>query len=203
MKVQIEEVKGYDCYTNFYGMDVTKDKLCTLLKKWHNVIESFVQTKTSDGYMLRIFAIGFTKRTGKQVKATCYAKSSQKKIIRKKMMEIMVNECQKSTLKDLTKKLYVLFTYVFQSISNTINKLYSNLLFSIQESIGKQITKECSKIFPIQNVLIKKVKLLKKPKFDLTKLMELYQERPEIERREKGEGKKEGEEPKNILAQKK
>lgn len=28
MKVQIEEVKGADCYTNFYGMDVTKDKLC-------------------------------------------------------------------------------------------------------------------------------------------------------------------------------
>jgi len=38
------------------------------------------------------------------VKATCYAKSSQKKLIRKKMMEIMVNECQKSTLKELTKK---------------------------------------------------------------------------------------------------
>jgi len=130
-------------------MDVTKDKLCQLVKKWHNVIESFVQTKTADGYMLRIFAIGFTKRTGKQVKATCYAKGSQKKIIRKKMMEIMMNECKKSTLKELTKKF-------------------------IQESIGKQIQKECSKIFPIQNVLIRKVKLLKKPKFDLTKLMELY-----------------------------
>jgi small subunit ribosomal protein S3Ae len=87
-------------------MDVTKDKLCQLVKKWHNVIEAFVQTKTSDGYMLRIFAIGFTKRTGKQVKATCYAKGSQKKIIRKKMMEIMMNEIKKSTLKELTKKLY-------------------------------------------------------------------------------------------------
>lgn len=92
MKVQIEEVKANDCYTNFYGMDVTKDKLCQLVKKWHNVIESFVQCKTADGYMLRIFAIGFTKRTGRQVKATCYAKGSQKKIIRKKMMEIMLNE---------------------------------------------------------------------------------------------------------------
>lgn len=105
MKVQIEEVKGADCYTNFYGMDVTKDKLCQLVKKWHNVIEAFVQTKTADGFMLRIFVIGFTKRTGKQVKATCYAKSSQKKLIRKKMMEIILNEAQKSTLKDLTKKL--------------------------------------------------------------------------------------------------
>lgn len=76
MKVQCEEVKGYDCYTNFYGMDITRDKLCTLVKKWHTIIEAFVQTKTSDGYLLRMFCIGFTKRTRRQVKATCYAKNS-------------------------------------------------------------------------------------------------------------------------------
>jgi hypothetical protein len=38
--------------------------------------------------------------------------------------------------------------------------------------------------------------LLKKPKFDLTKLMELYQERPELEIKGKKEGK---DEPKNLL----
>jgi hypothetical protein len=65
MKVQIEEVKGYDCFTNFYGMDITKDKLCTLVKKWHTLIEAFVQTKTLDGYLLRMFCIGFTRRTSK------------------------------------------------------------------------------------------------------------------------------------------
>lgn len=53
--------------------------------------------------------------------------------------------------------------------------------------------------------MIKKAKVLKKPKFDLTKLMELYQERPEAER--KGEKKVEGEaevkeEPKNLLSKK-
>jgi len=42
--------------------------------------------------------------------------------------------------------------------------------------------------------------LLKKPKFDLTKLMELYQERPELEIKGKKEGK---EEPKNLLTDKK
>ena len=57
--------------------------------------------------------------------------------------------------------------------------------------------KECSKIFPLQNVLIRKVKLLKKPKFDLTKLMELYQDKPEVETKA---AKKE--EPKNKLAAK-
>jgi len=55
--------------------------------------------------MLRMFCVGFTKRTARQVKATCYAKGSQKKAIRKRMMEIMVAESQKSTLKELSKKL--------------------------------------------------------------------------------------------------
>jgi len=154
VKVQCEEVKGYDCYTNFYGMDITRDKLCTLVKKWHSTIESYVQAKTQDGYLLRMFCIAFTRRHKRQVKATCYAKNSQQRLIRQKMMEIMVNECQKSTLKDLFKKF-------------------------LSDSIGKQITKECTKIFPLENVLIRKVKVLKKPKFDLTKLMELYQDRPE------------------------
>ena len=105
MKVQVEEVKGFDCYTNFHGMDITRDKLCTLVKKWHTLIESFVQCKTIDGYLIRMFCIAFTRRQNKQVKATCYAKGSQRKLIRQKMMEIMVNEASKSTLKDLFKKL--------------------------------------------------------------------------------------------------
>jgi ribosomal protein S3AE len=113
MKVQVEEVKGFDCYTNFYGMDITRDKLCTIVKKWHTTIEAFVQTKTLDGYLLRMFCIGFTKRTKNQVSATCYAKGSQRQLIRKKMMEIMINEAQKSTLKELTKKLYVLKPFLF------------------------------------------------------------------------------------------
>uniref|UniRef100_A0A7S3XAM7 Small ribosomal subunit protein eS1 n=1 Tax=Strombidinopsis acuminata TaxID=141414 RepID=A0A7S3XAM7_9SPIT len=170
VKVQVEEVKGFDCYTNFHGMDITRDKLCTLVKKWHTLIESFVQCKTLDGYLVRLFAIAFTRRQNKQVKATCYAKGSQRKLIRQKMMEIMVNEASKSTLKDLFKKL-------------------------ISESVGKEITKECSKIFPLQNVLVKKVKVLKKPKFDLTKLMELYQDKPEAPKAAAED------EAKNILAQ--
>lgn len=135
-------------------MDITRDKLCSLVKKWHSLIEAFVQAKTSDGYLVRMFAIAFTRRHKHQVKATCYAKASQAKQLRQKMMEIMVSECAKNTLKELFKKL-------------------------LTDQVGKQITKDCSKIFPLENVLIRKVKVLKKPKFDLTKLMELYQDKPE------------------------
>ena len=34
--------------------------------------------------------------------------------------------------------------------------------------------KDCNKIFPLENVLIRKVKVLKKPKFDVTALMEWH-----------------------------
>ena len=43
--------------------------------------------------------------------------------------------------------------------------------------------------------------MLKKPKFDLTKLMELYQDKPE--EAPKGKKAEEKEEPKNLMAAKK
>ena len=47
---------------------------------------------------------------------------------------------------------------------------------SIPESIGKEIEKACSGVYPLQNVFIRKVKMLKKPKFDITKLLEVHQD---------------------------
>lgn len=155
LKFQVDEVKGFDCYTNFYGMDITRDKACSMVKKWHSLIEAFVQAKTTDGYILRLFCIAFTKRTKRQVKATCYAKNSHQRLIRQKMIEIMTATVQKSSLKELVK--------IF-----------------MKEDIGKQIQKECSKIYPLQdNCMVRKCKIIKKPKFDLTKLMELYKNQPE------------------------
>lgn len=30
-----EEVQGKTCLTNFHGMTFTRDKLCSIVKKWH------------------------------------------------------------------------------------------------------------------------------------------------------------------------
>lgn len=83
-----------------------------MVKKWHSLIESFVQTKTADGYIVRMFAIAFTKKTPNQIKATCYVKSSHQKMIRKKMTEIMTATIQKNQLRDLVKILYVHFIFI-------------------------------------------------------------------------------------------
>uniref|UniRef100_A0A0N4ZVB0 Small ribosomal subunit protein eS1 n=1 Tax=Parastrongyloides trichosuri TaxID=131310 RepID=A0A0N4ZVB0_PARTI len=144
-----EDVQGRNVLTNFHGMSFTRDKLCSIVKKWHTLIQANVAVKTADGYVLRLFAIGFTKRAPRQIKKTSYAQSSQVRAIRAKMVEIIQKEVNGSTLKEV------------------VNKL-------IPDSIGKDMEKACSTIFPLQDVYIRKVKILKKPKFEHGKLAEIH-----------------------------
>lgn len=58
-------------------MDLTTDKLRSLVRKWQTLIECHVDVKTTDSYNLRLFAIAFTKRRQNQVKKTTYAQSAQ------------------------------------------------------------------------------------------------------------------------------
>ena len=70
------------------------------------MIEANVDAKTTDGYLLRLFCIGFTKRQDqKQRKKTAYAKSSQCRGIRKRMVEIMSREVSQTDLREVVNKL--------------------------------------------------------------------------------------------------
>ena len=97
-------------------MDFTTDKLRSIVRKWQTLIEASVDVRTTDGYILRLFAIGFTKRAYNQVKKTTYAKSSQIREIRGKMIEIMRREAEGSELKELVQK------FVPESIGREIEK---------------------------------------------------------------------------------
>jgi len=149
MFLQCEEVQGRFCLTQFYGMDFTTDKLRSMVRKWQTMVEAQTDVKTADGYVMRLFCIGFTKKRPNQLKKTAYANSSQVKVIRKKMREICQREANSCELQVL------------------VNKF-------IPELIGKEIEKACQTTYPLQNVHIRKVKMLKKPKFDLTKLLEIH-----------------------------
>merc|ERR1712190_313520 len=149
VKLCIEDVQGRNCLTDFHGLSLTRDKLCSLIRKWHTLIEAHVDVKATDGYLVRMFVIAFTQRRPEQVKTNCYAQTAQIRKIRKKMTDIMTNEAGKVQLRELVKKL-------------------------IPESIGKEIEKQTQGIFPLKDVLVRKVKILKNPKFDITKLMELH-----------------------------
>ena len=106
IRLVCEDVQGLDVITNFHGMDITRDKLCSLIRKWQSLIEAFVDVRTTDGYLLRVFCIGFTKKqNNQQAKSTCYAQSGQIRTIRKKMFEIITEEANKCDLKELVQKL--------------------------------------------------------------------------------------------------
>lgn len=73
-------------------MTLTTDNLKSLVKKHQTTIEAFVDVKTTDGYLLRLFCIGFTDKPDHQIKKTAYATSAQGRAIRKKMIEIISKE---------------------------------------------------------------------------------------------------------------
>ncbi|KAI9888250.1 MAG: ribosomal 40S subunit protein S1B [Vezdaea aestivalis] len=151
VKLRVDEVQGKNCLTNFHGLNFTSDKLRSLVRKWQTLIEANVTVKTTDEYLLRIFAIAFTKRRPNQIKKTTYAQTSQIRAIRKKMTEIIHREVSTCSLSQLTAKL-------------------------IPEVIERGIEKATQGIYPLQNVHIRKVKLLKAPKFDLGALLNLHGE---------------------------
>jgi len=144
---RVEEVQGPQCLTQFHGMSLTTDKLRSLVRKWHSLIEAYVDVKTTDGYTVRLFAIGFTKKRNNQIRATSYAQSSQVKAIRKKMIEIMTA----------------------QGSSGDLNELIVKLMTEI---VGREIEKATQGIYPLNNVHVRKAKVLRTPKFDIGKLLE-------------------------------
>jgi small subunit ribosomal protein S3Ae len=148
-RFKVEDVAGNQCLTSFYGMAITTDKMRSLVRKWHTLIEAYADVKTTDGHYLRLFCIGFTKRRPNQARKTSYAQHSQVRAIRKKMIEVMQKEAQAVELSAFTQLL-------------------------VTETIGREIEKATQGIYPLQNVLIRKVKVLRSPKLDVGKLYEAH-----------------------------
>ena len=71
------------------------------------------------------------------------------------MFEIMTREATSCDLKELVQKF-------------------------LPEAIGREIEKAARSIYPLQNVYVHKAKILKAPKFDLSKLLELHGETTDV-----------------------
>jgi len=150
----VEDVQGEEVLTNFHAMSFATHKLKSLVRKWRTLIETITDVTTTDGYKVRLFVIGFTRRRPNQEKTTSYATHAQVKKIRKKIFEIVKRESNDTDLKGLYKKL-------------------------ILETISARIEVETQGIYPLHNVYIHKLKILHKPAFDRFKLAEVIEEKPE------------------------
>merc|ERR1712130_755192 len=104
------------------------EKACQGIYPLHDV-------KTTDGYTLRLFCIGFTRKQEMSTKKTAYAQAGQVRNIRKKMIDIISREVSSTDLKDV------------------VNKL-------IPDSIARDIEKACQGVYPLHDVHIRKVKVM-------------------------------------------
>lgn len=149
IKLVVDQTEGRQAITSFYGVDTTKDEICSLIKKRKTLIESVTDVKSSDGYVLRVFVICFTKESPNQKRKTNYALSSQQKIIRKRITDIISKEVTKS------------------NVTQILNMFTS-------EVVEKKITKDVSPIYPVKNVKIRKIKVIQRPHIDYNKLNEMH-----------------------------
>ena len=145
---------------------MTSDKLRSLVRKWQTLIEAHVDVRTTDGYLLRLFTIGFTKKRQSQVKKTTYATSAQIRAIRAKMVDIMTREATSVDLRELVLKfvpecvrlLLVLSLTWAGSSAERVRRA------AVWISLTSTVEKACQGIYPLQNVYVRKVKILRAPK---------------------------------------
>lgn len=155
LRIAKTDIKTNECWLDFHGMELTRDKTCQFLKKWVSLIEAQEDIRTTDNYHFRVFGMALTKKQDAQCKKTAYAKTSQTKRIRQRMKEIMKNELGEKSTKDFVSRILV-------------------------DKCGTAFRKELGFIFPVKDACIRKVKLIKRPnKEDLRRINELHQDTPE------------------------
>ncbi|TKC42743.1 hypothetical protein EI555_005476, partial [Monodon monoceros] len=68
---------------------------------FETMTEAHVDVKTTHGYLLRLFCVGFTKKHNNQIRKASYAQHQQVRQIHKEMMEIMTREVETNDLKEV------------------------------------------------------------------------------------------------------
>lgn len=149
VKFTVEEIQGRNLLTRFHGMNLTTDKVRSLLRKWCTQVESIVEAKTADGYVLRLFIMAFTVKQANQLSKNCYAKTRLIKWVRLRMTNMIKKRLEKCDIN--------------QAVTLLTQDILSDALF-----------KRCNPIVPLRDVKIFKVKVIRTPKFDAQKLLDSH-----------------------------
>lgn len=149
LRIAKTNVQEGDVLLDFHGLELTRDKKCSLIRKWVTLVEAHADIKTTDGFVFRVFGMVLTKKQDQQCKKTAYAKTSQVKRIRAKMIEVMNNNLGEKSTKEFVGKLL--------------------------HDLGEKFKTEIQSIFPVKDCAIRKVKLIKRPaKEDMRRIEELH-----------------------------
>jgi small subunit ribosomal protein S3Ae len=149
VKFSVQEVQGRNLLTQFHGMTLTADRERSLLRKWCTLIENVVEAKTADGYVLRIFFICFTRKQDNQLSKNSYSKTHLEKWVRSRMTKITQRRLARSDIN--------------QAVTQITQDILTNALF-----------KRCNPILPLRDLKIRKVKVIRTPKFEAQKLLDAH-----------------------------
>jgi len=149
-KLICEDVDLKNCKLMFYGMEQTRDKQLSIIKKWQTLINCNEKVTTTDGYTLRFFMTAITKKAQSTHSKTCYAQSRQTKAIRKCFRDqiLALSSCDSKSV---------------------IQKL-------LPDSIAADCLKNSRLIYPLQDCITKKVKVLKRPAANKQRVDDMHDE---------------------------
>ena len=147
VKMIIDEIQGKTCFTSFYSYQLSREKVCAMLKKRQSLIDVFTDVKTSTGDVYRMFIVLVSNRAHGQRKLNSYVKHSTEKILRKKLIIELVKMASELTSRDLAYEV-----------------LTDNIQFNLE--------KVARKIVPNIKLQIVKVKTVKRGNVDIDKLVE-------------------------------
>lgn len=148
-KLVPKDVQGKNCLTHFHGLDRACDEICSMVKKKRQTaIEAHVAGKITEGYLLHPFCVGFSKNPNVWVR---------------KGPGLSVDTSTKSRR-------------WWESRPRGAGKCLQWSVSRLQRPFGKDTKKPRQSIDVPQDVLVRKIKMLKKPKSDLGKLMLLLGE---------------------------
>lgn len=133
-KFKVNKVQGNDCCSVFDGMEMTRDKVAGLIRKWHTLITYSNEITTKDGSTWRVFVNAVTKRKSES-SLKHYAKASEVKEIRKSIDETIQKNLNNVEVEKLVKLLST-------------------------DTVVREVETNAAKIYPV-NAMITKVKAVK------------------------------------------
>lgn len=153
-KMQVADVQGRNLLTTFHSLSMTTDKLRSLFRKWCTMIETVVDAQTKDGHTVRFFVVAFTARQKGQLSKNCYASGKLEQWVRMRISRIVQKRIS----------------------SVSLNRAVSLLSHDI---LSNNLLERCNPILPLRDLKIFKAKVIRSPKLDVQKLLEIHGRVPE------------------------
>ena len=140
---------GDDVYTQFAGMRMAKDKVDSILRKYRTLVQAQVDVKTSDGFILRLFSMCYSKKLANKHSNHAYATQAQCRAIRDAMIKCMSDATEANTIEQISKDI-------------------------VDEKIENSIVDACRTIFQVEGVYVTKIKVIKAPALTAEQIKTLH-----------------------------